>query len=270
MTEFISNAESGALTASLTPALAPKQAPSAFFPSLAAPDVRWRFEALLIFAVLLVLLIWDASGLDLWISSKISALNGPLIQGFSMRHAWLTESLMHRGGKFFYGIVVVMLMFNYFRPLTPTLRLERNAQRWWFLTMLLCIAAISLLKYLSKSSCPWDLAMFGGTAQYLSHWDFALSDGGPGRCFPSGHVSGAFALMAISFAVRPVSANLANKVLIAVLLIGGILGAGQVTRGAHFVSHVLYSAWICWLICFISARLYLFKGRRQAASGALR
>lgn len=266
MTEFISSAEAGPLPASLTPTLAP----SNFAPSFAAPDVRWRFEALLIFAVLLVLLIWDASGLDLWISSKISAMNGPLIQGFSMRHAWLTESLMHRGGKFFYGIVVVMLVFNYFRPLTPTLRLERNAQRWWFLTMLLCIAAISLLKYLSKSSCPWDLAMFGGTAQHISHWNFVLGDGGPGRCFPSGHVSGAFALMAISFAVRPVSANLAKKVLIAVLLIGGILGAGQVVRGAHFVSHVFYSAWICWLICFISARLYLLKGRRQAASGALR
>ena len=121
--------------------------------------------------------------------------------------------------------------------------------------MLLCIAAISLTKYLSKSSCPWELSNFGGTAQYLSHWNFVVSDGGPGRCFPSGHVSGAFAMLAISFAVRPVSAKLANQVLIAVLVMGSILGAGQVLRGAHFVSHVSFSAWICWVICFASERL---------------
>lgn len=220
-----------------------------------AAAVRWRFEALMICAVLVALLIWDASGLDLWISAKIAGTNSPLVQGFSMRHAWLTETLMHRGGKFFYGIVFILVAYNYFRPFTSVLKDDRSAQRWWFATMILCIAAISLTKYFSKSSCPWELSNFGGTAQYLSHWNFALNDGGPGRCFPSGHVSGAFAMLALSFAVRPVSAKLANQVLIAVLVIGSVLGAGQVLRGAHFVSHVSYSAWISWVICFASERV---------------
>ncbi len=220
----------------------------------AEPATRWRIELMFIFAALLALLIWDASGLDLWISSKVAGTT-PLIQGFSMRHAWLTEVLLHRGGKIFYGVVFVLLAYNYFRPFTSVLKHDRRAQLWWFVTMLICIAAISIAKDLSKSSCPWDLLSFGGTAQHLSHWNFWLNDGGPGRCFPSGHVSGAFSLLAISFAVRPVSAKLANQVLIAVLVIGAILGAGQVLRGAHFVSHVTYAAWICWLICFLSAQL---------------
>ena len=227
-------------------------APSTFYPKRAFSNV-WRREALLICAALVAQLIWDATGLDFWISSKIAGINAA--QGFPLRHVWLTEAFLHRGGKIFYGAVFLLLAYNFFFPFTSVLKRDRRGQIWWFITMLLCIAAISVLKYLSKSSCPWDLMSFGGTAQYLSHWDFVLSDGGPGRCFPSGHVSGAFALFAISFAVRPVSAKLANQVLIAVLVIGGILGAGQVLRGAHFVSHVTYSAWICWLICFASDQL---------------
>ncbi len=238
-------------------------------PATALPDARWR-TALLIFATLIALLIWDASGLDFWISGKIAGFDGPMIHGFSMRHAWLTEALLHRGGKFFYGLVFALLAYNYFRPFTPATALDRRAQRWWFATMLLCIAAISLLKIFSKSSCPWDLSMFGGTAQLISHWNFALSDGGPGRCFPSGHVSGAFALLATSFAMRARSAKLANWLMVAVLAIGAILGAGQVLRGAHFVSHVLYSAWICWFICFISECLYASLTQRRifAATGS--
>lgn len=219
-----------------------------------AANIRWRREVLVIFAVLVALLTWDALGLDLWVSNKIAGISAPL-DGFSMRHAWLTEKFLHRGGRIFYGIVFLVLAYNFFRPFTSVLKHDRRAQLWWFITMLLCIAAISILKDMSKSSCPWDLVTFGGTAQHLSHWNFVLSDGGPGRCFPSGHVSGAFAMLAISFAVRPVSAKLANQVLIAVLIIGAVLGAGQVLRGAHFVSHVSYSAWICWVICFASERL---------------
>lgn len=227
-------------------------------------NVRWRQQALLIAGALMALLIWDASGLDFWISSKIAVFNHSLAPGFSMRHAWFTEELLHRGGKFFYGVVFTWLAYNYFRPLTTAVRIARGSQRWWFMTMLLCIAAISLLKYLSKSSCPWDLAVFGGTGTQLSHWNFVLADGGPGRCFPSGHVSGAFALLGLSYAIRPQSVKIANWALIAVLALGAILGAGQVLRGAHFVSHVLYSAWLCWLICFVSDRVYAGKVLRQA------
>lgn len=234
-----------------------------YFPR--AARARWHNESMLICAALLALLLWDASGLDLWISSKIAGMHGPLIQGFSMRHAWLTESLLHRGGKFFYGIIFVLLAYNYFRPLTPVLKHARAAQRWWFVTMLMCIAAISMLKYFSKSSCPWDLVAFGGNAQLLSHWNFTLADGGPGRCFPSGHVSGAFALLAISFAVRADDPKLAAKILLTVLTIGAIFGAAQVLRGAHFVSHVFYSAWVCWLICFISERLRVVLKASQIA-----
>jgi membrane-associated PAP2 superfamily phosphatase len=200
--------------------------------------------------VSLVLLAWDASGLDLWISTKFAN-----VQGFPLQHAWLTEAVLHRGGKLFYYLTFAALAVNCYRPFFPTLLVPRKTQLWWFLTLLICVAAISMLKHFSLSSCPWDLAIFGGTAQHLSHWAIFSADGGPGRCFPSGHVSGAFSLLAVSFALRPISTGAARWALIIALGIGAIFGAAQVARGAHFVSHVLYSALICWVICLSSARL---------------
>ena len=32
------------------------------------------------------------------------------------------------------------------------------------------------------------------------------------------------------------------------LALGALFGAAQVMRGAHYVSHVLWSAWICWTL----------------------
>jgi membrane-associated PAP2 superfamily phosphatase len=215
----------------------------------------------LIFISLLILLAWDVSGLDLWISTKFAG-----IQGFAWQHAWLTEAVLHRGGKLLYYVIFAMLAVNCYRPFFPTLQLPRKTQLWWFLTMLTCIAAISILKYYSLSSCPWDLEIFGGSAQHLSHWAIFSADGGPGRCFPSGHVSGAFSLLAISFALRPISIRAARWALVMVLSVGAILGAGQVARGAHFVSHVFYSGLICWVICLISARLFARFGPGNGTS----
>jgi len=39
-----------------------------------------------------------------------------------------------------------------------------------------------------------------------------------------------------------------------VLGIGLVLGAVQVVRGAHFVSHVLWAAWMCHATVLLSAR----------------
>ena len=37
-------------------------------------------------------------------------------------------------------------------------------------TLALCVLAVPALKQISTTSCPWDLAEFGGVARYASHW----------------------------------------------------------------------------------------------------
>jgi membrane-associated PAP2 superfamily phosphatase len=49
------------------------------------------------------------------------------------------------------------------------------------------------------------------------------------------------------FVLRPVSAKLAARCLALVLAAGFALGLAQQVRGAHFMSHTLWTAWLCWV-----------------------
>ena len=116
---------------------------------------------------------------------------------------------------------------------------------------MLCLAAAAVLKQLSALSCPWNLAEFGGTARYISHWSIAAwrgGDGGPGHCFPSGHASNAFAFLVGYMALRESRPRLARVWLAAVFVIGAAFGLGQTLRGAHYPSHTLWTAWVCWAL----------------------
>ena len=120
--------------------------------------------------------------------------------------------------------------------------------------MLFCAVAVPALKRFSPTSCPWELAEFGGAARYLSHWHWRIADGGPGHCFPSGHAVAAFAFFGMYFLWRGHDRRRARAWLLGVLGAGVVFGAAQLVRGAHYPSHTFWSAWICWAICAGTAR----------------
>jgi membrane-associated PAP2 superfamily phosphatase len=109
------------------------------------------------------------------------------------------------------------------------------------------------IKRVSLSSCPYELAEFGGLAQYVSHWRWGVADGGPGHCFPSGHAVSAFGFFGLYFMWRWQAPRRARAMLVAVLLTGLLFGAAQLARGAHYPSHTLWTAWLCWLLCAVAA-----------------
>lgn len=191
---------------------------------------------------LAVLLAWDASGGDLWLARLLA---GPA--GFSWReNFWLAEVLHHGGRAAGWAVWLGLLMQlrwprGVLRRLTP-------GERWQLvLSALAGVAAVALLKHFSQTSCPWDLAGFGGRATHISHWLWGMRDGGPGHCFPAGHASVGFAFVGGWFALRRHAPRAAAAWLAAALLTGLVLGISQQLRGAHFFSHTLWSAWVCWL-----------------------
>ena len=113
-------------------------------------------------------------------------------------------------------------------------------------TTLLALAVVSTLKYASTTSCPWDLAEFGGVARYASHWALGTVDGGSGKCFPAGHASAGFAFIGGYFVLRRNRPRAARIWLGSVLAAGFALGFSQQMRGAHFQSHTLWTGWLCW------------------------
>ena len=203
--------------------------------------------------------LWEMSGLDMGVARSFGGLHG-----FALREAWWTSGLLHEGGRVAAGTLLGALAWDASRakPDGPALR-----QRWcWLAATLACMLLVSAIKRHSPTSCPWDLAEFGGHAMRLSHWRFDLPDGGSGRCFPSGHASAAFAFFGVYFlwrGHRPVAARLW---LIGTGVVGMLFGLAQVARGAHFPSHVFWSAWMCWMICAPLAVLWSAKTAREGSS----
>jgi membrane-associated PAP2 superfamily phosphatase len=193
-------------------------------------------------ALLVLLLAWDAGGLDLALARTMADGNG-----FALRGSWTLDVLLHDWARRAAFATGAWLAVGIGWPTGILRRLPRPARIQWLASLLVGVAVVNLLKHASRSSCPWDLAEFGGTAAYLSHWAWGLPDGGPGHCFPAGHASAGFAFVGGFFALRPVSPRLALACLAAAAASGLVLGIAQQLRGAHFMSHTLWTAWLCWV-----------------------
>ncbi len=218
-----------------------------------------RRDAVLTAVLLLALLGWDASGLDLALARLYGDANG-----FAWREHPLVREVLHDGGRLASAAVLALLAWNVWHPLRCGATLARSQRVWWLSTVLLCMLLVTTLKRLSLTSCPWSLAEFGGSARFVSHWAWGVADGGDGRCFPSGHASAAFAHLAAWFALRERHIRTARIALVLTLLFGSLFGWGQLVRGAHFASHTLWTAWICWTAAAASWHAWQWARRMPA------
>jgi membrane-associated PAP2 superfamily phosphatase len=191
-------------------------------------------------ALLVAALAWDASGLDL----AFAHLAGGA-RGFAWRDSWLLSTVLHEGGRCAALILAIALCVAVRCPFGTLARIGGRERLQLAVSTLLGALVVSLLKRASHTSCPWDLADFGGFAHYASHWSFA-SDGGQGSCFPAGHATCGFAFIGGYFAFRESHPQWARRWLLGSLVAGIVLGLAQQWRGAHFMSHTLWSAVACW------------------------
>ncbi|BEP49471.1 MULTISPECIES: phosphatase PAP2 family protein [Variovorax] len=210
---------------------------------------------------LALLLAWDATGGDL----ALARLAGTPM-GFPWRENAFLVHVMHEGAKDLSWLFVIALFAGIRWPLGILRRLPVRARAQLAFTVLLSVLAVSLLKHASHTSCPWDLKEFGGVASHVSHWAWKVYDGGAGGCFPAGHASAAFAYAGGYFVLRRVSPRAAVLWLCASLAAGLLLGLSQQLRGAHYMSHTLWTAWICWVAGFAIDLVVAPRASRLAAT----
>lgn len=221
---------------------------------------------------LLVLVALEASGADMLLAHTMA---GP--QGFTGRHSALLAQL-HTAGRALCWVLLAALVVQTLRAPADraagaaawgrSASVPTRGQRWAWLGVIMGSAVlVPGLKRFSRSSCPWDLAPFGGGVPYVPHWLLNLADGGPGHCFPSGHAAGMFAFIGLYFLWREHRPPRARAWAAGVWLLGAGFGVVQMLRGAHFLSHVLWSAWACWVLAALAAALL---ARRAAARGEQR
>ncbi len=188
-------------------------------------------------------LAWDALGLDVPLARWFGTA-----QGFAWRSQPAFVLLLHTLPRWGSSVFLAALLVGALRPWGWMRSLARRDRWQLVLSIGLAMLVITLLKRASSTSCPWDLAQFGGAARYVSHWGWGVRDQGPGHCFPAGHASAAFAFVAGWFVLRRAQVPWAGRWLAAALLAGLVLGLAQQVRGAHYMGHTLWTAWLCWTV----------------------
>ena len=208
------------------------------------PMMRW---AALTLALLALVLLWDASGLDL----AVMRLWGTE-QGFALKHHPLLSRWLHTRGQQAAVVLYIFQLIMVWRPLGPWRRLQRRERAQALIAVTLSLVTISTLKHFSLTSCPWDLDIFGGPAHHVSHWAWGTPDGGGGQCFPGGHASSAFGFLAMTLpflqSADPRLQRTGRRWLVFLVVMGLVFGLTQTLRGAHYPSHTLWTAWICWAV----------------------
>ena len=200
----------------------------------------------------IIALIGQYSDLDLWLADWLYDAGA---HAFPWRDAWLADAFNHVILKSLFTLAALAFIgaavSDLFKPCPERSVLGRLQLRVVALSAILVPLTVSLLKRASVSHCPWDLARYGGTAPYLRLFDALPAGIQAGHCLPAGHASSSLWLVALAvywLPAPPCGPRHARVIACFALALGGASGWLQQMRGAHFLTHTLWSMWIACAI----------------------
>jgi membrane-associated PAP2 superfamily phosphatase len=175
--------------------------------------------------------------------------------------SWVINQLLHTGARWAIRVIVaVALAFWAVTCVKSDWRQFRRPAAFFTIAAVLSMGLVGLLKNLTNVDCPWDLVPFGGRFPYVELFADRPDALRAAHCFPAAHASSGYALLALYFAFRERHARLAKLGLALGLLAGLTFGLVQQARGAHFVSHDVWSAFLVWTVT-LSVYAFAFRGR---------
>jgi membrane-associated PAP2 superfamily phosphatase len=226
--------------------------------------LRRNAMGLLLYALLL-LAVFESSDLDREISRRFFDVER---QEFVLAHRGLVEAVFHRGARalsLLAALVVASLCVVSWRA--PGSRWARYRVELTFMSVALFAAplVVGLLKHVSTHACPWNIVEFGGKEAYRHLLTPRPAQFNEAGCIPAAHPVSGFAWFALAIVLRARDARRAWLFWGAALLVGLTLGVVQILRGAHFLSHALWSVAVVWglnlALAALMARLPIAKPR---------
>lgn len=212
-------------------------------------DVRWALAAFLPFAAILATTNVDEVLAAVFFFDPLHA------HWLGADNWWVNEGL-HTGGRWFVRVLVAFAACAWLGTYAlPEFRVLRRQLGYFVVAVVLAVGSVGLLKTITNVDCPWDLLPFGGSFPAV-HLFADRPDGlRHAQCFPAAHASSGYALVALYFVWRESNAVLARIGLCVGVAAGVGFGVAQQSRGAHFMSHDVWSAFIVWLV---AATVYAF------------
>ncbi|MBB1472969.1 phosphatase PAP2 family protein [Luteimonas sp. MC1782] len=226
--------------------------------SLPAAGARGAFRAysgwaLLPWALLPAVLAIAArqTALDTVLADALFAWEG---QRWALRDDAIARGLLHDGGALACRLAWVAVVLAWLATYAvAALRPHRQRLGRLALSVLAAATLLATLKQVTAVHCPWDLVRYGGGA---------LPGDGGGACFPAGHAGAGYAWLALAFSATTPAGRRAGLAIGAV--VGLVFGVDQQLRGAHFLSHDLWAAALCWAVAVAVAALWPTPAERAA------
>jgi membrane-associated PAP2 superfamily phosphatase len=244
----------------------------------------------LLFA-LAVFAVFDLTTIDVWISKW---LYDPASHTFLMQNDRLFENITHRWARIVPNwtgeAALIGMLLSFIAPLLTRIdhqrlntllhstRLARlltfcREHRRDFIYVVVSFALTTMFIHYFKSHtnvyCPIETTLYGGAhpkTDWFSNFQL-IHEAGKGRCWPGGHASGGFTLLALYFVALRYRWRHAKALLVCTLLLGMVYGSTRVLQGWHFMSHTFWAGIIVWFCALLTA--LLFYGRAGLQSSAI-
>jgi len=202
--------------------------------------------------LLLASVVLMAGGGDLWLADQLYRWQGG---HWALKENVWTQQLIHRGGKHISVLCAGLLMLALVRAyIDNRYQVLRRPLLYLLLTLGLSTGLVALLKSFTAMDCPWHLQRYGGSREFIGLLTVRPADYGAVACFPSGHASAGYGWIGAYFFALHLVPRWRKPVLWLVLAIGALFGAAQQLRGAHFLSHDLWTLAISWTVAVLLYR----------------
>lgn len=193
----------------------------------------------------------------------------PAQHAFPWRYAWITKYGVHRYLKYLQlGLGVGAWIVALLASRAHDGFLASHRRRLW------CVAAsfvavpivIAVLHRASAMHCPWDVVDYGGTAPYFDLFSPTPAGIASGRCFPAAFVASGSWMLSLAWLWFPERTWRSVFIGLATLAWAFGLGFVQQMRGAHFLSHTLWSLWTSGCVVLV---VHALCGAWREGRGAL-
>ncbi|WP_347903929.1 phosphatase PAP2 family protein [Pseudomonas purpurea] len=150
--------------------------------------------------------------------------------------------------------------------LAPALRFTARHRRDFLFVVFAFSLSTGVIHYLKSHTsvyCPVETTQYAGKIEHKDWYEnFDLfNTAGEGRCWPGGHASGGFTMLALYFVARRYRWRHAKAVLYGSLALGMIYGTTRVFQGWHYMSHTFWAGIFIWLTCLLTALAFYGRAR---------
>lgn len=204
--------------------------------------------------LLAAILFFGLSGADIWIQSLFYN---------TQTHQWVVDPnnevlkfVFYDGIKrllILIGVVLLVGLIVWWKR--PFLQPYRRGLIILLASSILVPLVIGSLKAVTNMPCPKSIETFGGAYPHTCVWERYGSSECPKekqKCWPAGHASGGFALMALVFLFQTRRAK--AIALGSAMVIGWSMGTYKMLIGDHFFSHSVITMILAWLLILLIVR----------------